>query len=164
MDKPSEPAPAAAIPIDPLALWQEWWRLFGARAPLSGDVSQAIDTSLLHAIGDQLGFININTTRSGDSQLEQRITEEVASYGRQLGWIIDALDVLIRNGRPVDVTPDDASALDQLTTLRAEVEAAKERTARERIDRVVADIRTLRQDPDANREELRRLREALDGD
>jgi hypothetical protein len=159
--QPSVPASADAIPIDPLALWQAWWRFFGPRAPLSGDVSQAIDASLLHAIGDQLGFININTTRSGDPQLEQRITEQVASYGRQLGWIIDALDVLIRNDRPMGLTPDDASALDQLTALRAEIEAAKERTARERVDRVVPDIHTLRQDPEANREELRRLREAL---
>lgn len=145
-------------------MWQRWWQSFGLRAPLSGDVNQAIDTSLLHAVGDQLGFININATRAGDAQLEQRITEEVASYGRQLGWIVDALDVLIRTDRPADLGPDDASALDQLTALRADVERAKEQVARDRIDRLLADIRTLRQDPESNRDELQRLRRALDGD
>ena len=155
---------ADAIPTNPLAFWQALWQSFSPRAPLSGDVSQAIDNSLLRAFGDQLGFININTSRSGDSQLEQHITEQVASYGRQLGWIVDALDVLIRNGKPLALTPLDASALDQLTALRADVEAAKERAARERSDRLVADILTLRQDPEANGEQLRRLREALGGD
>lgn len=159
-NQPARPAPAGAVPMDPFALWQAWGR-FASHAPLSGNVMQAFHTSLLHAVGDQLGFININTTQSGDPQLEQRITNQVASYGRQLGWIVDALDVLIRNRQPsTPLTPNDTDALEQLTALHTEVEAAKGRDARERIDRVVADIRTLKQDPQAKQ----RLREALDGD
>ncbi len=160
--QPSGQAPAG--PVDLSDLWQAWWRALGLRGPLSGDVSQAIDTSLVHAIGDQLGFININASRAGDAQLEQRITEQVASYGRQLGWIVDALDVLIRAGRPAGLDRDDAAALDQLTTLRNEVEKAKEQTARARVDSVVAEIRRLRQDPERNRDELQRLRRALEGE
>jgi hypothetical protein len=150
--------------MDLPAISQAWLRAFGLHGPLSGDVNQAIDASLLHAIGGQLGLVNITTSRTADVQLEQRITEQVASYGRQLGWIVDALDVLIRTRRPAGLGPEDAAALDQLTKLRAEVEATKEQVARDRIDRLVADIRGLRQDPERNHDLLQRLRRALDGD
>jgi hypothetical protein len=162
--QPGRPPSADAVPIDLPAMWQTWLRAFGLRGPLSGDVNQAIDASLLHAMGDQLGFININGTRAGDVQLEQRITEQVASYGRQLGWLVDALEVLIRTDRPADLTPDDAAALDQVRNLRAEVARAKEEVARDRIDRLVADIQALRRDPERNRDELQRLRRAVEGD
>jgi hypothetical protein len=162
--QPDRPPSADAVPIDLPAMWQTWLRAFGLRGPLSGDVNQAIDASLLHAMGDQLGFININGTRAGDVQLEQRITEQVASYGRQLGWLVDALEVLIRTDRPADLTPDDAAALDQVRNLRAEVARAKEEVARDRIDRLVADIEALRRDPERNRDELQRLRRAVEGD
>jgi hypothetical protein len=162
--QPGRPPSADAVPIDLPAMWQTWLRAFGLRGPLSGDVNQAIDASLLHAMGDQLGFININGTRAGDVQLEQRITEQVASYGRQLGWLVDALEVLIRTDRPADLTPDDAAALDQVRNLRAEVARAKEEVARDRIDRLVADIEALRRDPERNRDELQRLRRAVEGD
>jgi hypothetical protein len=162
--QPDRPASADFVPVDFPAIWQAWSRAFGLRGPLSGDVNQAIDASLLHAVGGQLGFINVNATRAGDVQLEQRITEQVASYGRQLGWIVDALEVLIRTGRPAGLGPEDAAALDQLTDLQAEVEKAKEDVTRARIDRLVADIRTLRQDPERNRDELQRLRRALEAD
>jgi hypothetical protein len=162
--QPGRPLSADAVPIDFPAMWQTWLRAFGLRGPLSGDVNQAIDASLLHAMGDQLGFININGTRAGDVQLEQRITEQVASYGRQLGWLVDALEVLIRTDRPADLTPDDAAALDQVRNLRAEVARAKEDVARDRIDRLVADIQALRRDPERNRDELQRLRRAVEGD
>lgn len=163
--QPDPPAPDRTPPFDPLALWRSGWRALGLQAPLSGDVHQTLDAApLLHSIGDQLGLININTTRAGDAHLEQRITEQVASYGRQLGWVVDALDVLIRTGRPAGLDPEDAAALDQVTALRADVEAAKQQLARERIDRLVADIRTLRQDPQRYAAELNLLKRALAGD
>ena len=65
----------------PMTPWQAWLSMFGIRAPLSGDVTQDITSS----IGGQLGLLNINATRSGDPGLEQRIITQVASYGRQLG-------------------------------------------------------------------------------
>ncbi|HWU08865.1 MAG TPA: hypothetical protein VN520_21195 [Streptomyces sp.] len=166
MDKqPDSPAPDQAPWIDLPAIWRSGWRAFGLQAPLSGDVNQAFDAAPpISSIGDQLGLININATRAGDARLEQRITEQVASYGRQLGWVVDALDVLIRTGRPAVLDSDDAAALDQVTVLRADVEAAKQQLAQERIDRLVADIRILRQDPQRYATELQHLRRALEGD
>src|SRR3954451_13352787 len=153
-----------AVPFDLPAIWQAWWRALGLRGPLSGDVNQAIDASLLHTIGGQLGFIKIKAARAGDGELEQRITEQVASYRRQLGWIVDAREVLIRTDRPAGLSSNDNAALDQLTELRADVERAKEDVARDRIDRLLADIRTLRQDPKRYHDELERLRQALKDD
>lgn len=148
-------------PFDPNGLWQAWWRSMNLFAPLSGDVNQTIDAALVRTLADQLGFVNINTTAAGDPDLERRITEQVASYGRQLGRILDALDVVIRNERFDDAPPEDRHALEQFKALRAEIEAVKKRAAAESIDRLVTEVRTLRRDPDGNREALRRLREAL---
>lgn len=147
---------------DPRELWQSWLRAFGLRAPLSGDVTQAIDTSLVRGIGDQLGFININTSRSGDPELERRIVEQVASYGRQLGRVLDALDVLIRRDAGEQPDPKDELALNDLQRLRAEIATTKERSAADQVDRLVSQIHALRQDPAENDAALRRIRQALD--
>jgi hypothetical protein len=146
---------------DPAALWQAWWGALGLRAPLSGDVTQAIDTSLVRGIGDQLGFININATQAGDPALERRIVQEVASYGRQLGRLLDAVDVLIRHDTRGKLARDDQRALDELQALRAEINDAKERSAADQVDRLVSQIRALRGDPEANRAALRRIGDAL---
>lgn len=147
---------------DPSELWQSWLRAFGLRAPLSGDVTQDIDPSLVRGTGDQLGLININTTRAGDPQLERRIVEQVASYGRQLGQLIDAVDVVIRRDAGEPLSPDDELALEQLQSLRSEIAATKERFAAEHVDRVVAQVRALRRHPGANEDALRRIRQALE--
>src|SRR5512135_836033 len=149
--------------LDPGALWEAWLRALGWRAPLSGDVAQAIDTSLIRSFGEQLGFININTTGAGDAQLERRIVEQVASYGRQLGRVLDAVDVLIRHNT-AQLPPEDRRALERLQTLRSEITAAKERIASERVDRLIADIHALQQDPQRNHAALHRVREALQGE
>ncbi len=140
----------------PATLWQAWWRALGLRAPLSGDVTQTIGDH------DQLGLINLNTTQAGDPALERRIVEEVASYGRQLGRLLDAVDVLIRHDTRGKLARDDQRALDELQRLRAEIDAVKERSAARQVDRLVSEIRTLRRDPEANRTALRRIEEALE--
>src|SRR3954454_8933202 len=86
---------------------RSWWGLFGLRAPWSGDVRQVIDTSLLRATGTQLGFININEQAAGNAELEQRIVTQGASYGRQLGRIMDALIVLMRHTDREALMPDE---------------------------------------------------------
>jgi hypothetical protein len=146
--------------FDPVELWNVWWRALGVRAPLSGDVTQDVETSLIRSIGD-LGFININTSRAGDPDLERRITGQVASYGRQLGRMLDAVDVLIRTGRKGSLSVEDQQALDAVQSMRAEIEQVKQRSAAERVDRVVADVRRLGADREANREALQRIRDAL---
>jgi hypothetical protein len=158
----TDPAPPGSPPwpLDPFGLWEAWTRSLELHAPLSGAVNQAIEASLARSLG-QLGLINITTTRAGDPDLERRIVEQVASYGRQLGWVLEAVDALVRAQRGETLDVDDERALDQLGRLRAEVDELKRRAAAERVDQLVAHIRLLRSAPEANAEALASLREAL---
>jgi hypothetical protein len=141
----------------PLTPWQAWLAMFGLRAPLSGDVTQDIAPS----IGGQLGLLNINATRSGDPELEQRIITEVASYGRQLGWLVEAVDALARRQPRRDLGEVDIRALDQLHKLAKQIAVVKEQAALDQIDHIVAEVHALSRDPEANAEAIRRVREAL---
>jgi len=68
---------------NPLSLWQLPW---------SGDVMQAINpwSWWTNAMG-QFGLINISSSASANPQLEREIVGKVASYGRQLGRMTDAV-------------------------------------------------------------------------
>ncbi|PVZ11058.1 hypothetical protein [Actinomycetospora cinnamomea] len=107
---------------------RSWWAMLGLRAPWSGDVRQVIDTSLLRATGTQLGFININEQAAGSAELEQRIVTQEASYGRQLGRIMDALAVLMRHTDHEVLAPDERAAFDALLAMRDRIDAVKETT------------------------------------
>ncbi|HEY3261624.1 MAG TPA: hypothetical protein VGJ95_15380 [Pseudonocardiaceae bacterium] len=146
---------------DPTELWRTWWRNLTVLAPLSGNVTQTIDTGLFRAIGDQLGFVNINTAGSGDPELERRITEQVASYGRQLGRVLDLLDVLVKHTELAGIPAAERHAVDEFNRLSARIEAEKTRAAADDLDRLVGQIHRLRGDPQANAEALDRLRAAL---
>lgn len=67
------------------------------KLPLSGDVTQAINpwNWFYKSVGGQFGLVNINLGKSADPELEQRILDDVGSYGRQLGRIGDVLEVLL---------------------------------------------------------------------
>ena len=131
--------------------------MFGVRAPLSGDVTENITPS----IGGQLGLFNINATRSGDPAVEQRIITEVASYGRQLGWLVEAVDVLVQRQSRRGLGEADLHALDQVHALAERVAAVKEQAALDHVDRIVAEVQALSRDPQSNAEAIRRVREAL---
>jgi hypothetical protein len=144
----------------PMTPWQAWLSMLGIRdGPLSGDVAQDITSS----IGGQLGLLNINATRSGDPGLEQRIITQVASYGRQLGRLIDAVDVLARQPRH-GLSDADSRALDQLHELAERIAAVKEQKALDHVDRIVTEVQALSRHPKTNAEAIRRVREALPGD
>ena len=80
--------------------------------PFSGDVTQAINpwTWWLRLMS-QIGFININLTKSSDPEMERRITENVAGYGKQLGRVIDVLDALLVNSATTEWSADQKKAL-----------------------------------------------------
>jgi hypothetical protein len=66
------------------------------RSPFSGDVTQSIlPWTFFSRFLGQIGFININNAKTPDPGLENAIVDEVGSYGRQIGRIADALDVLV---------------------------------------------------------------------
>ena len=72
------------------------------KLPLSGDVTQTINpwTLLFDPIGSQVGLINVNLGTSSAPAAEAQILSDVASYGKQLGRIGDALVVLLDHFHP----------------------------------------------------------------
>jgi hypothetical protein len=109
-----DPSAHAVRPVRPV---RHLARAAALHAPLSGAVNRAIQASLLDTLG-QLGLVNINMAAAGDRALEWRVVEQVASYGRQLGWVVDAVDVLVRDRRDDEPEAGDEAALHQLQTLR----------------------------------------------
>jgi hypothetical protein len=138
--------------------------------PLSGDVAQTFGTWWIKALSDQTGFINVNNVHSGNPRLEQRIIEEVASYGRQLGWIMEALDVVIGRLRAEQLqglTAAEREALQSFSDLARRVRALKGETSPPRltaaeIERMLDDLQALRQqDQPAYELMAARIRSAL---
>ncbi len=120
------------------------------RMPLSGDVAQTINpwTWWIRATFGQLGFININETDSGDPALEQRIVGEVASYGRQLGWVSETLGVVLRHAKYTDLSAAEQDSIAQFKRMLVHIEAIKAGTrrdgARDELDRLVRAVESLR--------------------
>ncbi|MGC2786750.1 MAG: hypothetical protein WA397_23530 [Roseiarcus sp.] len=75
--------------------------------------------------GGQFGLINIDLGGAGDSDLERKILKTVGSYGRQLGRIGDALEVILKHMKLEDLKPDEQDALDILKGQLAAVRQVK---------------------------------------
>lgn len=116
-------------------------------------------------------FISYN---SADAPIENHVLSRVGSYGRQLGTLLDAVEVLTARLPADELTPAERSAVDALSDLRANVERAKAdfrgepvRTdlSRADVDRLVGQLADLeRTDPAAHRDLVARLRDALTQD
>ena len=83
------------------------------RAPLSGDVMQDIFARFFSP--------TINMEFAGDREIEAEIVSDVASYGKQLGKLTEALIAV------AEKSGADGPEIDSLRTLRDQVEDAKAR-------------------------------------
>lgn len=101
--------------------------------PLSGNVSQIINpwNWFFGAMDSQLGLININLGKSSDPSLEQTILREVGTYGRQLGRLGEALEVLLNHVKLDDLDPEERKKINAFLYLQDEIAAVKKR-ARDR--------------------------------
>lgn len=86
---------------------------------------QAINPWSFYQQGAQLGFVNINLGQTPHPEIEQKVLDEVGSYGRQLGRIGDALEVLIAHAGLKDLTKAESDALDILKGQLAEIRKVK---------------------------------------
>jgi len=109
---------------------------FGSSAPTSksttlvmpsGNVDQVIDpwTLMLRMVGNQFGLININLGKSSDPDLEKEIIQDVGTYGKQLGQIGDALQVLINHVKLDKLTIDEKRAILALQFQLSEIDRLK---------------------------------------
>jgi hypothetical protein len=156
-----------------LDLWLDHSRKV-TRAACAGALRLAPD-SLLQSInpGWSLLHIIVNNGNSGDPALEQRIVEQ-ASYGRQIGRIMAAVEVLVARIDPASLTTEEKAAFaafQEIVALVCEVkqEAVTARPAdagiqdlRRNIEELTATLRALRQADPALHAQLRAsLQQAL---
>jgi hypothetical protein len=73
----------------------------------------------------QIGFININNMSSADRDMEKSILREVGSYGRQLGWIAEALQVVCKYSDDTKWGRDERRAVEKFNQMADEIEAHK---------------------------------------
>jgi hypothetical protein len=88
---------------------------------------QAINPWSFYQQGAQLGFVNINLGQTPHPEIEQKLLDEVGSYGRQIGRIGDALEVLIDRLPLEGLSPDQTDAIQILKGQLAEVRKVKRR-------------------------------------
>ena len=119
-----------------------WWEAF--RAPLSGNVTQDINP-LSNLLCPQLEF-----NFAGNSKLESEIVANVASFGKQLGILTEAVLELANDSGAK------GSAINRLKELSDEIESVKLKHISEVEKRVKADLNLLvKQDPQMVKQILR---------
>jgi hypothetical protein len=84
---------------------------------------QAINPWTFYNQGAQYGLINIELGQTPRPDIEQKILEQVGSYGRQLGRIGDALEVLLDHVKLKDL---DDHEQDALAVLRGQLAAIRQ--------------------------------------
>jgi hypothetical protein len=86
---------------------------------------QAINPMTFYQQGAQFGLINIDLGAAGESDLERKLLDRVGSYGRQLGRIGDALEVILKHVKLGELNSDEQDALDILKGQLASVRQVK---------------------------------------
>ena len=89
---------------------------------------QAINPWTFYQQGAQFGLINIDLGQTSHPEVERAILDDVGSYGRQLGRIGDALEVLLNHVKLDRLSQAEKDALSVLRGQLAAVRQVKERT------------------------------------
>ena len=132
--------------------WPSW---MGARMPNPFDFFPAPRNLVQPILPGWFGIVNNITEQNSSSPDTEREIVASQSYGRQLGRVIDALAVLVAD---LPKEKQDGPALEEFTKLRREIEEIKTQAATRRLDRIAADLATLKK---AKPEEYERLASTL---
>ena len=101
------------------------------KLPLSGDVVQSINPFTAFMTGGQFGLVNINLGQSSEPKVEEEVLSDIATYGKQLGRIGDALIVLLAHFHPdKPLTADETAAIDALKAMLDKIANVKEKYKR----------------------------------
>jgi len=88
---------------------------------------QAINPWSFYQQGAQFGLVNVSIGQTPHPEIEEAVLEDVGSYGRQLGRIGDALEVLVRRFDRTGLSKQEEGALTILLGQLAEVRKVKAR-------------------------------------
>lgn len=100
------------------------------RLPLSGNVTQSILpwNWIFNPTGGQFGLVNISLGQSSNPAVEEEVLSDVASYGKQLGRIEDALLLLIgRAEKAGALSEDEKQAFAALKDMAGQIAVVKAR-------------------------------------
>jgi hypothetical protein len=117
--------------------WQVMMEMMGCRsgASVPGNLEQPI------LPGWTFGSVINVTERNSSAPDTERDIVAVHSYGRQLGWVIEALSALIAE-RPEGAPRNEA--LDKLIELQGKIRSIKSEAAAGRIERIKSDLALLK--------------------
>ena len=102
---------------------------------------------------------NITMNFAGNASIEREVNEDVASYGRQLGWLNDIVAALAKSAETaIKDDPEAAGALKDMLKARAKIDEIKKRRKQSALERAREAMDALRtSDKDAYRSLLRTL-------
>jgi hypothetical protein len=150
--------------------WDSWLTLIWAwqhlmvlaTAKLAPDwLYQPIDAAVIGGGNFSLLSTTITQQRTDQPGLEHAIISDVASYGRQLGRILEALTVLVDQvHRPLPDASQEA-ALTRLTDMADQIRQAQSTYADRHLDTILDDIRLLGGSP-ADHDAFQRIRTLVD--
>jgi len=103
----------------------------GGAAPLSGGVAQVINPWrwFTTVFGNQFTLFQVNLGRSAAPQTEAAILDEVGSYGRQIGRIGEALEVLVKEFPREGLSEQAAAALEDFSAQIRAIQRIKDKQA-----------------------------------
>ena len=112
------------------------------RSPLSGDVNQRITAPWFSP--------SLTVNYAGDPAIEDRVVTEVASYGKQLGWLNDIVLALAKQQAvPKDRLSCLEEAVEKIDAIKKEIQLSVVEAANKALDRL------KREEPDAYAKLLR---------
>jgi hypothetical protein len=114
------------------------------RWPFTGDVNQRITTPWFSP--------TVNVTYAGDAAIEDRVTADVASYGRQLGWLSEIIVALAHKQDAPERT------LARLEQAMEDIENIKKQRQKSVRDRAIEALDRLKRDQPEEYERLLRER------
>jgi hypothetical protein len=123
------------------------------RLPLSDEGQTVTPWSwMFNKVGSHFGLINVNMGKSSDPDLEAQILDEVGSYGRQLGQLGDAIQVLLDHVKLDELTEQEHQALRDVRLQLDQIDRLKRK--RNRLERKRPQINSElleRENPDYSR-------------
>ena len=112
------------------------------RSPLSGDVNQRITAPWFSP--------SLTVNYAGDPAIEDRVVTEVASYGKQLGWLNDIVLALAKQQAvPKDTLSCLEEAVEKIDVIKTQIQLSVVEAANKALDRLKL------QEPDAYAKLLR---------
>jgi hypothetical protein len=114
---------------NPLADFDPFWVF---RSPLSGNVNQRITAPWFSP--------SLTVNYAGDPQVEDRVVTEVASYGKQLGWLTEIAIALAKEQKlPADTLRRLEQASEKIDAIKKAVHRSALDEAKTALDRLERD-------------------------